>query len=96
MLVHPPSTSNTQRQREFRERNPGYYGRLHRRKRAAIQAEMARIALAAQALAVAPKPLLMLPAPAEVFEIPGVNTLPAVLKIAELVPISRQTSSPST
>jgi hypothetical protein len=29
--------SNTERQRRFRERNPGYYGRLHRKRKAAIK-----------------------------------------------------------
>ena len=30
--------SNAERQRRFRERNPGYYGRLHRKRNAAIKA----------------------------------------------------------
>lgn len=30
--------SNTQRQRLFRERNPGYYGRLHRKRKAEAEA----------------------------------------------------------
>jgi hypothetical protein len=48
--------SNAERQRRFRERNPGYYGRLHR-KRNAMMAPVA-----GRAEAVVP---LMLPAPAE-------------------------------
>lgn len=32
--------SNAERQRRFRERNPGYYGRLHRKRNAAIKARL--------------------------------------------------------
>lgn len=74
--------SNTERQRKFRERNPGYYGRLHRKRRgrikailkqqkadaaARIQAEIrAKLQAEAEAAAqqIAPRPVLMLPAPA--------------------------------
>ncbi|MGI9013721.1 MAG: hypothetical protein ACR2GY_05655 [Phycisphaerales bacterium] len=30
--------SNTERQRQFRERNPGYYGRLHRKRKEQAEA----------------------------------------------------------
>ena len=30
--------SNKERQRQFRERNPGYYGRLHRKRKARLRA----------------------------------------------------------
>lgn len=36
--------SNTQRQREFRARNPGYYGRLHRKRKAEREAARALMA----------------------------------------------------
>jgi hypothetical protein len=32
MIKPVPPMSNTERQRRFRERNPGYYGRLHRKR----------------------------------------------------------------
>jgi hypothetical protein len=90
MLKPSPAKSNTQRQREFRKRNPGYYGRLHRRERAGIEAERARLAAAANVVAVEREPL-MLPAPVEVLEIPGLNRIPAVLELSArlLVPVAR-------
>jgi hypothetical protein len=33
MLRKATAMSNTERQRRFRERNPGYYGRLHRKRK---------------------------------------------------------------
>ena len=39
-------TSNRERQRQFRERNPGYYGRLHRRQNAEMEARFAARAAA--------------------------------------------------
>ena len=36
---HPP-VSNTERQRQFRQRNPGYYQRLHAKRRAALKARI--------------------------------------------------------
>ena len=76
--------SNAERQRRFRKRHPGYYARLHGRKRAAAKAAVARHIAAAQAATVAaatPEPLalparpepLMLPTPVEVVEIPGMT-----------------------
>lgn len=70
--------SNTERQRQFRLRNPGYYGRLHRARKARIDA-----ALAAKAAAEAQTPLL-LPAPAETIRIPGVNAIPTREELAAM------------
>ena len=41
--------SNLERQRRFRERNPGYYGRLHAKRRARVQALLEAKRQAAQA-----------------------------------------------
>jgi hypothetical protein len=84
MLKITPPMSNYERQREFRERNPGYYGRLHRKRKAEMLAAMAaqKVAVeaeqvvAVQVTAVRREPL-MLPAPVVIFEIPGVNAIPA-------------------
>ena len=43
--------SNVERQRRFRERHPGYYGRLHRKRKAGIKARLAQQRAAAQAQA---------------------------------------------
>ena len=69
--VHPSAPmSNTERQRRFRERNPGYYKRLHRKRRAAVAALSAakkaeRAAHAAWQAEISRVPL-MLPAPDQV------------------------------
>jgi hypothetical protein len=82
--------SNAERQRQFRERNPGYYGRLHAKRRAAVRAFAAeRVAAATPARSA----MLLLPAPVELLLIPGLNAIPKTL--AELrerapVPIPRQ------
>jgi hypothetical protein len=76
MLVPNTPVPNIERQRQFRERNPGYYQRLHAKRRAVIKARIAEArALAAQPLALpaASEPLalpampvrLALPAPVE-------------------------------
>ena len=84
-MQHPPSfqvrgtvpaMSNAERQRQFRQRNPGYYGRLHAKRRAAVRALAAARAAAATPARAEP---LMLPAPAELLIIPGVNAIPASL-----------------
>ena len=49
MLKKCPPVSNTERQRQFRLRNPGYYGRLRARRTAAIKATV----LASQASLIA-------------------------------------------
>jgi hypothetical protein len=90
MLLFPAPMSNTERQRRFRERNPGYYGRLHARKRARSKAdvlEMQRVA-AAEAMIARRQPLA-LPAPAERIEIPGMTTIPATHAIPALAPLTR-------
>jgi hypothetical protein len=69
--------SNGERQRQFRKRNPGYYGRLHRKRNAQIAAMQAQREAVAQILAVKPEPL-MLPAPVETIEIPGMNMIGAL------------------
>ena len=76
MLKRVAPMSNNERQRRFRERHPGYYGRLHRKRNAPIKAMLAQrwaefraqAHAEAQASVVAVKPMpptmLMLPAPA--------------------------------
>jgi hypothetical protein len=97
MLIPAPPMSNAERQRQFRERNPGYYGRLHARRRAAVRALDAQLSAAAQATAARREPLL-LPAPVEALEIPGM-TIPAVGAFAKMpklspVPVSSEMTSP--
>lgn len=58
-MFNTPPMSNTERQRRFRERNPGYYGRLHRRRSAMVTAPVAIPA------AEFPRAVLLLPAPVE-------------------------------
>lgn len=81
--------SNTERQRQFRERNPGYYQRLHAKRRAAIKAGLAalRVREQEQAMAVRREPL-MLPAPAVTIEIPGMNTVPATPVVHAMATVS--------
>ncbi len=91
--------SNYERQVAFRQRNPGYYRRLHRRRRAAEQArgvemEMAQAAATAAALPAAlpaPKPVLMLPAPVVDPITEQINAIRARLAAAEplAVPVRR-------
>jgi hypothetical protein len=73
-----PAMSNAERQRQFRERNPGYYGRLHRQRRARVKACAAQLAIAEslakaaqqeRVLSLVAKPMLCLPAPAVVFPV---------------------------
>ena len=66
--------SNAERQREFRERNPGYYQRLHAERRAAVKALAEARATAAVATIRTP---LALPAPVEAILIPGMYAIPA-------------------
>lgn len=71
--------TNTERQREFRKRNPGYYGRLHRARKAAIVARLEAMKVQQAVVVAVAEPVkvpLMLPAPAIVFEFPGINALP--------------------
>jgi len=70
--------SNTERQRQFRERNPGYYGRIKAKERARGKAvlkaylEAERVKAIVNAYQTMP---LMLPAPMEPIEIPGMLTI---------------------
>jgi hypothetical protein len=67
--------SNAERQRQFRERNPGYYGRLKAKERAATKARVEKkIAIEAILYAYRTMPL-MLPAPVEALEIRGMTTI---------------------
>ena len=67
---HFPPVSNTQRQREFRGRNPGYYQRLHAKRRAAVKALVAqRVTPApAQVILTIPVPTVRLALPAPVID----------------------------
>ena len=84
-----PPMSNAERQRQFRKRNPGYYGRLHRARNAAIDASLAaRVALTTAPTAVP----LALPAPAECFAFEDRATIPTPAELqrereAVLVPV---------
>ncbi len=75
MLQPCPPVSNTERQRAFRERNPGYYGRLHAKNRALIAARIAE-EQATQALPAPARTPLQLPAPPPAVELPILITLP--------------------
>ena len=99
MLIPDTPIANIERQRQFRERNPGYYQRLHARKRAVIKAGLAEArARAAEPLALpaASEPLalpampvrLALPAPVEtpLFIAPP-------LRERELVPVFEEINS---
>lgn len=72
--------SNTERQRQFRERNPGYYGRLRRKRKAAVEALSAQLA-AQEALQDAPA---MAAAVAEPVAEPEVVEQPALAPATEL------------
>src|SRR5687768_6139066 len=87
---HPP-VSNTERKRQFRERNPGYYARIQAKKRAASKAYVAAMLQKERAMAamLAKSKQLLLPAPVELFVIPGVNAIPQTLTAArEPAPLS--------
>lgn len=73
-----PAMTNTERQRQFRERNPGYYGRLHAKRQAQVDALSIQMATAQVQ---ATKPPLMLPAPIE--RIPGINTIPTMAELQQ-------------
>jgi hypothetical protein len=84
MLKPVPPMSNLERQRQFRERNPGYYGRLHARRRAETEARLEMKRLEAAQAKVARRQPLMLPAPVETIEIPGMNVIPALHELQAL------------
>jgi hypothetical protein len=81
----PPPKSNTERQRLFRKRNPGYYQRLHAKRRAKIAAMVAAMNAVPpetqQALA-APRQPLLLPAPVVIMELPVQQATPVVVTFA--------------
>ncbi len=74
--------TNTERQRAFRRRNPGYYQRLHAERRAAVRALSAQRVAVEQAPAIVTIPLptwrLALPAPVETLVFPGLQTIEAL------------------
>lgn len=85
-----PAMSNAERQRQFRRRHPDYYRILHAKRRAQAKAYMeARRAAAQQQVVVARREPLMLPAPVEVLEIPGLNAIPATIPARERVAVGR-------
>ena len=96
---HPP-VSNTERQRQFRERNPGYYARIQAKKRAASKAYVAAMRQRERAIAamLAKSKQLLLPAPVELPAIPGMNSIDALrdaLRERAAVPIARQAAQES-
>lgn len=73
-MIRPfKAMSNTERQREFRRRNPGYYKRLHARRRSALKVHLP--ALVIENTPVEQKVQLMLPAPVVTVDIPGMTTI---------------------
>jgi hypothetical protein len=93
MLRRPSPISNAERQRQFRERNPGYYGRLHAKRRAAVRAFAAQRAAVAAAIPARPTPLL-LPAPVELLVILGLNAIPATgAAVPDYAPVPRSRGS---
>jgi hypothetical protein len=78
-VVHnPPAVSNAKRQREFRDRNPGYFKKYYARRKAIGLAAIARReaelkAAEAESTVAASRERLMIPAPAEPLIFPGLN-----------------------
>jgi hypothetical protein len=96
MLKPAPPMSNAERQRQFRERNPGYYGRLHRKRKAEVMALIAARTAAAEAMAARPAPL-MLPAPVEDPAMAALDALAASLKSGssrEPLPVATPAAAP--
>jgi hypothetical protein len=88
--------TNAERQREFRERNPGYYGRLKAKQRAAEKVRF-EVYVATKAILNAYRTIpLMLPAPVEPIEIPGVTTIPRRDAIPDRVMVGAISPSPGT
>ena len=99
VLPKRPPKTNAERQREFRRRNPDYYRLLQAKRRAPVKAfraalrakksEAARVAEILHAYRTMP---LMLPAPVEAIEIPGITCLPLrdAVRVPELVEIRRR------
>jgi hypothetical protein len=68
--------TNTERQRLFRQRHPGYYGRLHAKRKAEVDA-----LIAARAATLPTRAPLLLPAPVETIELPGITTIPTLAEL---------------
>lgn len=92
MLHIPGPTSNIERQRQFRERNPGYYRKYSARRRQLRKAAQANLAALLQAQTEKHEPL-MLPAPAETIEISGM-TMSSALPAPSPLPVSEQATIP--
>jgi hypothetical protein len=89
MLHNCPPMSNAERQRRFRQRNPGYYGRLHRTRNAMADALIvAHVTLPAPAQALSAPTQLLLPAPVEQLSL---FTFPD--RERELIPLTRPTTT---
>ncbi len=80
--------SNTERQRQFRERNPGYYQRLHAKRKAQVQALCEQL-LRDKAIAeiMTPAMPLCLPAPEQVTQ-PWVEQLLRNVESRDRQPVS--------
>src|SRR3989442_7384483 len=98
----PNPMSNAERQRRFREDHPGYYARLQAQRRGPLKAARAKIkAMQAElfaaelAAAAAKREPLLLPAPVEMIEIPGMNTIGAIPLREELAVLRKATASKS-
>src|SRR4051812_12661378 len=75
-ILYPGPKTNAERQRAFRKRHPDYYRILQAKRRAAVDAIIeVRVGVEAILNAYRSSPL-MLPAPVETIEIPGVTTIP--------------------
>ena len=70
--------SNTERQRQFRQRNPGYYGRLHAKRRAAEDALLHTMTVEQAQPA---RAVLMLPAPVEQVVFADRATIPTLAEL---------------
>lgn len=76
-----PAMSNTERQRLFRQRHPGYYGRLHRRQKAIIDAMV--LELSASPVAVPQRAMLLLPAPVQPTLFDDLATIPTLAELQQ-------------
>ena len=91
--------TNAERQRDFRERHPGYYARLQAQRRAPIKAMRAKMKamqaelFAAEQAKLVKREPLMLPAPVETIEIPGMTTIDAIPTREELAQLRETTAA---
>ena len=78
-MINFQAKTNLERQRQFRQRNPGYYGRLHRRRKAQSLVPVMAVVespIQVQVKVVQPvKQQLALPAPVEVLEFAGLKMM---------------------